>query len=100
MPCNCSKDLPSPARIAANASQAAGRMIAAAVRGKSVKAKPTTVEARKVYCLACPNCIPWEKDNSFHRCTECGCWLDGKYSSKWSIATERCPMGLWEAESV
>ena len=34
----------------------------------------------------------------YHRCAQCGCWLDGDYLAKARLATESCPVGRWEGE--
>lgn len=94
----CCNQNATPARVLMNAVTAGGRVARSAVLGKRIKAEPETIEARRALCLACEFCKPWEKDSSFHKCTKCGCWLDGKYFSKLAIATERCPVGKWEAQ--
>lgn len=81
-----------------NAARAGMRVARSAVAGKAVAATPETVEARRVICMACEFMKTWEKDERFHRCGKCGCWLDGKYLAKLRVATERCPVGKWEAQ--
>ena len=111
-----------------NAAAATYRVAAAAVRGDAVKASEAIITARQSICLTCSECVTITKGGAsqhggasvpaslvnklaptsdlrhptsapvFHRCSACGCWLDGKYFSKWSLATESCPLGKWGAE--
>ena len=83
--------------MALNAAAAVGRVISAAAQNKAVTASAETIQARKSICLACESCRAWEKDANYHRCVQCGCWLDGAYFSKWALAPEQCPLGKWEA---
>jgi len=84
--------------MAVTASGAAARVVSAFVQSKPVKAKPETIAARREICLACEFCKTWEKDSAYHRCTKCGCWLDGKYFAKMNLATEQCPINKWGTE--
>ena len=56
---------------------------------------PDILAAREAICRACPE---WDAAalNSTGRCRKCGCstW------AKLRMATERCPLGKWEAVSV
>ncbi len=85
---------------AANAARAGVRVARAVVSMQPVLAPTEVVTARQIACLHdCPECIPFPKGSTvYHRCRKCGCWLDGKYFSKWSLATETCPLGRWEAD--
>lgn len=95
-----------------NAAGAVFRVAGAALQGEAVKAKPETIEARRAICLgsqpstinsqpvpACDKCVTIAKGGrDYHRCSDCGCWLDGKYFAKWELATEFCKLGKWGAE--
>ena len=99
MACGCNKSLPGVGRMAVNATAAVARVAVAAVSGKQVMATMPQIVQRKTACLACDNCMVVDKNGkTYHRCVKCGCWLDGKVVSKWSLATETCPDGRWEVE--
>jgi hypothetical protein len=84
-----------------NASKAAGRTFVAAVRGKRVLARGRTVINRLAQCQTCDQALPTPEKPQLLRCVQCGCWLNGTHptKSKVKLATERCPLGKWEAES-
>ena len=84
-------------KLATTALGALRRVVVAAVTGEQVVAPRRVVESRRALCLNCPSCETWVKNPNLHRCKECGCWLDAKLLKKWSVATERCPVGKWEA---
>ena len=97
MPCaDCKQDLPPTWVMAQNAAGAVQRVVVAAVSGEAVKASSEQVAARKAACLPCEHLMT-DGDDVHFRCRKCGCWLAGKSFSKWSFATERCPIGRWEA---
>jgi len=56
---------------------------------------PEALATREATCRACPE---WDAQalNGTGRCRKCGCstW------AKLRMATERCPLGKWEAEDV
>ena len=58
-------------------------------------APPEILAEREATCRACPE---WDASalNATGRCRKCGCstW------AKLRMATERCPLGKWEAHSV
>jgi hypothetical protein len=84
--------------MATNAAKAAGRVITAMAAGSPMMAKDDVIARRLAACLECPECVPFQKPAmTYHRCSKCGCWLDGKYFSKASVATETCPLGKWGA---
>ena len=97
---SCNKSMPSIGKQLVTAAGAAYRVINAAVHGDAVQAREETVANRKSVCLACEHCVVITKKDLeiFHRCCDCGCWLDGKSFSKWSLATERCRLGKWSQE--
>lgn len=86
--------------MVANAAKAAGRVFVAAIRGQRVLARGRTVIERAAICKACDQAVPDESRPQYLRCLQCGCWLNGKHvaNSKVKLATERCPLGKWEAE--
>lgn len=90
----CSTCPPLP-KLAVNAAAAGARVVSAAVNGLPVFASKAEREKRSAICLDCPECVPWENNPKIHRCQKCGCFLDAKYLKKWSLATERCPIGKW-----
>ena len=85
------------------------RAAGAVLHGEAVQAKPETIAQREAICFgsqpatfnlqpatACRECIPVIKgDKTYHRCSQCGCWLDGKFFAKLKLATESCPLGKW-----
>jgi hypothetical protein len=84
--------------MATNAAKAAGRISVAVATQSPVNANPETMAARLEACGLCPECIMFEKPGkTYHRCAKCGCWLDGKFFAKASLATETCPLGKWGA---
>ena len=96
MGCNCSKKMPSALRVAVNAASAAGRVARAAWNGDGIKAKPEIVAARLSVCEGCDSMTRWTKDESFMRCSQCGCWLNAKKGlAKSEYLTESCPLGKW-----
>jgi hypothetical protein len=96
MGCNCSKKMPSAVRMAVNATASAGRIVRAAWNGDGIKANPKIVTARLEACAKCDSMTRWPKDESFMRCSQCGCWLNGKKGlAKSEYLTEFCPLGKW-----
>lgn len=94
MPCNCSADLPSVAAQVANAAKAAGKVFGAVVMGRPVKVSEEVFQSRLNVCKACSSVVAIREE---HRCSQCGCWLNGKTFAKASLATEICPLNKWEA---
>lgn len=84
-----------------NASKAAGRVFTAAIRGQRVLARGRTVLNRLEICKSCDQMIRDADKPTLMRCVQCGCWLNGKHvaNSKTKLATEKCPVGKWNAES-
>lgn len=101
MGCCPDKRMPGLAEQAGNVVKAAGRVAAAMAQGEPVQATPETVARRMRACLACERAISRPSrinpGKIYHRCAECGCWLDGEGPfSKAKLATETCPLGKWE----
>ena len=97
--CGCNKTLPSLTAQAGHAAAAAGRVIGAVMAGAPVYVSDTVFESRLEACRACE--FRLEKKGAL-RCThpDCGCrldvgWLNGKYTAKAKLATEKCPLGKW-----
>jgi predicted Zn-ribbon and HTH transcriptional regulator len=71
-----------------SAMQATGRF----ARSGFLTTPPEALAAREATCRACPE---WDAEalNATGRCRKCGCstW------AKLRMATERCPLGKWEA---
>jgi hypothetical protein len=95
MACNCTKKVPEISAIALNAAGAVGRVVEAFVSGKEIRVGPEVFQNRISACMACEHHRADKKDNSFIRCTKCGCWLNGKHFAKASLTTENCPVGKW-----
>lgn len=72
---------------AGNVARAAGRVVAAIAKGDQVLAPEPVREQRLAICEACEFF-----DANQRRCTKCGCG-----GLKVHLATERCPVGKWEA---
>lgn len=86
---------PSYPRPTAVAFQRAASFAASAFRHAANGAKQCTqeqIDARYAICKACPLLVG-------DRCTKCGCGITPNLSifSKLSWASERCPIGKWEA---
>lgn len=82
--------------MAKNAINAVVRVGSAAMSGESVLVSQAVYDARMVVCSACPKVMPIHKHGqTWHRCTLCGCWLDGKHVAKARLATETCPESRW-----
>lgn len=74
--------------MAGNALAAAGRVVAAVVKGEAVMVPAEVFAERLAICRACPfNDSP---PPEIH-CTRCGC-----HTMKLTLATEWCPVGKWE----
>ena len=98
MPCACSKPMPNAMQMAVSAADAGVRLFKAAVTGEQIVAGADTVTDRMAVCRECDMVKLTVKDNqTFHRCSLCGCWLDGKHLAKARLATESCPLGKWGA---
>jgi len=97
----CDGKLPSKLTMGVNASKAAGRVFTAAIRGQRVLARGRTVLNRLEICKSCDQMIRDTDKPTLMRCVQCGCWLNGKHvaNSKTKLATEKCPIGKWNAES-
>jgi hypothetical protein len=80
---------PSLARQAANLAGSIGQVVAAAVRGQSIRVTPEVLEHRRTLCLGCE--FNGLRANGGIRCAKCGCG-----AIKLHISTERCPIGKWE----
>ena len=93
----CKKNFPPAPTLARNAAVAAGRVAIAAVRGGSVKVSPAQEAKRLEVCRTCDRVKPSAAKPDYLRCLECGCWLNGKFLAKASLATETCPLKRWEA---
>lgn len=96
MGCNCKQQNPIPGvvQLASNATQAAGRVLSAAVSGSGVKVSQQESERRLAICKFCTEAVQ-HKDTEYLRCSKCGCWLNGKFFAKASLKTEDCPLGKW-----
>jgi hypothetical protein len=94
MSCKCNKVLPPTGTMIATAVKAAARTVQGAMAGKDVLAPPETAAARMAACMACDNLIT-AKNGKNHRCSICGCWLDGNVLCKSCLAAESCPIGKW-----
>lgn len=96
MSCNCKQQpqLPSVATMATKATQAAGRVLYAAISGSGVKVSPQESERRLAICKFCTESVQY-KDTEYLRCSKCGCWLNGKRFAKAYLSTEDCPLGKW-----
>ena len=91
--------MPSKMRMAVNAASAVVRVAGAVMRGDDVLASPELAEKRLAVCGRCSQFTPVKsKFNGkiYHRCIECGCWLDGVSYAKARLATESCPLEKWE----
>lgn len=89
--------MPTIPRQALNLGGAVVRTITSAIVGKRVKATQVEESIRLAICKQCPSVRPWERDNDFLRCAECGCWLNGKIKAKARLASESCPLDKWRA---
>lgn len=97
MGCGCSKPMPDSLTMAANATSAIGRVAGAVILGKPVVACDDVKTARLAVCAQCEHMTRWAKDETFMRCTMCGCWLNGKKGlAKVEYLTEKCPLNKWE----
>jgi hypothetical protein len=95
MACNCSK-LPPLHQQARTAARAVVRVGMRAITGKDVLVSDEAFARRMFYCRQCPHVMAHNQDGlTFHRCSKCGCWLDGKYVAKARLASENCPENLW-----
>ena len=83
-----------------NATKAMGRVSVAVVESKPVYVSDEVSSHRLSACLQCESCVavPSKKTQgkTYHRCRECGCWLDGRFQHKARLATESCPQKKWE----
>ena len=98
MACNSCKQqpqLPSVVTIASHATQAAGRVFSAVISGDGVKCSEEETKRRMAICQFCTEAIPHATKPHYLRCSQCGCWLNGKFFAKASLATEACPLGKW-----
>jgi hypothetical protein len=75
--------------MAGNALAAAGRVVVAVVQGQLVKVAPAVYYERLEICRGCE--FNGEAPSGV-RCMKCGCG-----GLKLELATERCPVGKWEA---
>ena len=96
MGCNCKKPMPSVFSMATSLAVAASAAAVRSVSGGTVKASPEVKNSRMAICLGC-EFMSISSDKTAHRCSECGCWLDGGVLCKTCIATESCPKGKWGA---
>ena len=76
-------EYPSLWRMAGNLAGAAGRVVAAAVKGEPIRVTPEVYHARLAICQGCE-----QYDHAKGRCRICGCWT----SRKLALATESCPL--------
>ena len=90
--------MPLPPHIADRRAQMLARFGSAAhrfARAGFATTPPEALANRQDICKACPE---WDAKalNNTGRCRKCGCstW------AKLRMATERCPLGKWEAEDV
>jgi hypothetical protein len=74
--------------VAGNALMAAGRVAVAVATGQKVKVEPGVYQERLAICLGCE--FNGARPDGV-KCTKCGCG-----GIKLQLATERCPIGLWE----
>jgi len=95
MGCGCSKPMPDTLTMMANATSAIGRVAGAVILDKPVVACDDVKTARLAVCAQCEHMTRWAKDETFMRCTKCGCCLNGKFFAKASLKTEDCPLGKW-----
>lgn len=87
--------------MAKNAALAGGRYVNAVFTGEETKVPEAEAERRLSICKtnACGKClVEVHEQREFHRCTDCGCWLDGDYLAKTRLATEDCKLGFWKHE--
>jgi hypothetical protein len=91
----CSGGLKRAYTVASNVTGAASRIAAAAVSSKKIKVSDEVKEARLAICRACEFHEKHAQNLQYIRCTNCRCWLNGKFFAKASLATERCPIGKW-----
>jgi hypothetical protein len=71
---------------AGNAARALGRVVGAAVTGQAVLVPPEVRDTRWAQCMTCVHLVN-------DKCRLCGC----RFLAKIALATERCPIGRWEA---
>ena len=77
-----------------NGIAAAGRVVVASLKAEPIKVSAEIKTARLAVCVACEYCTI-SKDGTAHRCSKCGCWLDGNVLCKACLATEDCPEKKW-----
>lgn len=82
-------EYPPPIARAGNALSALGRVVGAVIRGEPVHVEAAVHDARLAACMGCE--FNGEAPAGV-KCTKCGCG-----GSKLRLATERCPVGKWEA---
>ena len=97
MGCGCSKPMPDTLTMVANAASSVGRAASAVILGKPIIACDDVKSGRLSVCAQCEHMTRWAKDETFMRCTKCGCWLNGKKGlAKVEYLTEKCPLNKWE----
>ena len=74
------------ARQAASLAGAVGRVVIAAARGEPIRVPADVLASRRATCAGCEH-----HDHATDRCRMCGC-----SGLKLELATETCPIGLWE----
>ena len=94
-------ELPGKARQMRNAFEASKRLVHARLKGAPVRVDAERFNRRLEVCLECDFVIVRQTPaRPYHRCAQCGCWLDGDYLAKARLATESCPVGKWEGEGT
>ena len=93
----CADKLPSKLEMAANAIAAGGRALRSLVRGDKLRVSERRFAQRMERCVTCIEATPHAQKPQYFRCGKCGCWLNGKVFAKARLASEKCPLGRWEA---
>lgn len=77
-----------------NAAGAAFRVAKRVAAGNEVAVSAEVKATRLAICADCPE-RQTSDDGTAHKCTACGCWLDGKILCKACLETEDCPLNKW-----
>lgn len=75
-------------------SKAVARSAEKVIKREPVKVDPAVFEQRWDICKRCDEFRPGKKDSKKGSCKICGCNMHWK--ARW--ASERCPIGKWEAD--
>jgi hypothetical protein len=88
--------MPSVTAQARNAAGAVARQAGAFFSGATTRVSDEVFTARMNVCKSCPHvAVTVKEGKNYHRCSKCGCWLDGLYMHKARLSTERCPENKW-----